>query len=198
MNVAIICFDGVDELDVIGPFRVFAGADSPETPVAVSLVTIEPRDAITTSHGLTINIEDTINAVNPDIVVIPGGGWNAKGETSAWAEAERGALPEVIRDLATEGCIIAGVCTGSMLMERAGILDGRRAITHAGAVDELRESEAIVVPDRIVDDGNIVTAGGVTSGIDLALHLIARELGDDVANAVADNIEYQRQDSILS
>ena len=198
MQISILCFDGVDELDVIGPYRVFAGADQADSPISVVLTTVEPRDHITTSYGLDIAVHGTIRETDPDILVVPGGGWNSRNATSAWAEAERGAIPAVISEFHEEDRIIAGVCTGTMLIERAGILTGRRAITHAGAVDELQASDAIVVRERVVDDGDIVTAGGVTSGIDLALHLLEREFDESRAEAVATNLEYQRQQSIFS
>lgn len=198
VNVAILCYDGVDELDIVGPYRVFAGANRDATPISVSLVAIDSCESVTTSNGLEISIHGRIDDIDPDIVLVPGGGWNARDEASAWAEAERGNIPQLLSELHSDGRTLAGVCTGSMLMERAGILDGRRAVTHAGAIDELRESKANVVNERVVDDGNIITAGGVTSGIDLALHILEREYGEALATDVARNLEYRRQTSILS
>jgi len=80
-----------------------------------------------------------------------------------------------------------------MLLAEAGVTDGRRAVTHASAIDELRESGAAVVDTRVVDDGDLLTAGGVTSGIDLALYLVEQEFGEEIADRVATVIEYERR-----
>jgi transcriptional regulator GlxA family with amidase domain len=80
-----------------------------------------------------------------------------------------------------------------MLLAEAGVTDGRRAVTHAGAIDELRDSGAEVVDARVVDDGDLLSAGGVTSGIDLALYVVEREFGREVADRVATVIEYERR-----
>ncbi len=92
------------------------------------------------------------------------------------------------------GTTVAAVCTGGMLLSAAGLVRGRRAVTHHGALDELRENGAKVLPEaRVVDDGDIVTAGGVTSGIDLALHLVERGWGMQLAEKVAEEMEYERR-----
>jgi len=129
----------------------------------------------------------------PDIVVVPGGGWNDRDAPGAWTEAERGAIPAALADLHDAGTTIAAVCTGGMLLARAGLLDGRPAVTHAGALDDLRETGAEVVDARYVDDGDVLTAGGITSGLDLALHLIERLAGAETADAVATHMEYERR-----
>jgi transcriptional regulator GlxA family with amidase domain len=108
-------------------------------------------------------------------------------------EAQRGAVPAAIAAHAEAGGVVAGVCTGGMLLARAGVLDGRRAVTHASALDDLRATDAVVTEARFVDDGDVLTAGGVTSGLDLALHLVERECGADVADRVAEEIEYERR-----
>jgi len=84
-----------------------------------------------------------------------------------------------------------------MLLARAGVTDGRPATTHASARDELRDSRADLVDGRVVDDGDLVTAGGVTAGLDLAFHLVAREFGDEVAATVATQMEYDPQDAVV-
>lgn len=86
---------------------------------------------------------------------------------------------------------MASVCTGGMILADAGITDGRPAVTHHGAMDDLRATGAEVVEARVVDDGDLVTAGGVTAGIDLALHLLRREVTEAVAARVADEMAYE-------
>ncbi|MFC6753623.1 DJ-1/PfpI family protein, partial [Halorubrum tibetense] len=108
-------------------------------------------------------------------------------------EAQRGVVPDALAAHHAAGTRIASVCTGSMLLATAGVTDGRRAVTHASAMDELRESGAEVVDARVVDDGDLLTAGGVTSGLDLALHVVEQEFGDAVAERVATVIEYDRR-----
>jgi len=129
-----------------------------------------------------------------DLLVVPGGGWTARDEdASAWAEAQKGDVPRALGEYHAAGVRTAAVCTGAMLLAEAGVTDGRRAVTHASAIDELRESGAAVVDTRVVDDGDLLTAGGVTSGIDLALYLVEQEFGEEIADRVATVIEYERR-----
>lgn len=191
MDIAIVLFDGVDELDAIAPFEVFENAREMGADVTATLCTIDDTAEVTASHGLRIGIDHRLADLSPDLVLVPGGQWGARGETGAWAEAERGAIPDAISRLSDEGVSVAGVCTGGMLLARAGITDGRPATTHASAIDDLRELGAEIIDARVVDDGDVVTAGGVTSGLDLAFHLVRREFGDEVADAVAERMEYE-------
>lgn len=196
MRIAVLCYPGFDELDVVGPYRVFAGAAGTVTDLEVSIRTLDPAERVTAANGLTVEPDGILEAVDPDLLVVPGGGWSGRDEQGAWAEAERGAIPGAVARLHEDGVTVASVCTGGMLLERAGVLDGRPAVTHAGAMDDLRASEAKVVDARVVDDGDVLTAGGVTSGIDLALYLLEREFGTDVADEVAAEMEYQRSDDV--
>jgi transcriptional regulator GlxA family with amidase domain len=193
-TIEILCFDGFEELDAIGPYEVLQVAASRGLDLDVSLVTLEARDRVTAANGLRIEPDGALSVADPpDIVVVPGGGWNDRDSAGAWAEAERGAIPDVLADLHDAGTTIAAVCTGGMLVARAGLLDGRPAVTHAGALDDLRASGAEVVDARYVDDGDILTAGGITAGIDLALHLIERLADAETADAVATHMEYERR-----
>ncbi|MFP4627820.1 MAG: DJ-1/PfpI family protein [Halobacteriales archaeon] len=189
MNTAIVLFDGFDNLDAIGPFEVFSHAGAVGADIDVGLYTRTQREVVTSSHGLRIQ-PDGLLPRDPDLVVVPGGGWGNRAERGAWAEAARGDLPEALARLHDDGATVASVCTGGMLLAEAGLTDGRPAVTHHGALDDLRESGAEVIEARVVDDGDLVTAGGVTSGIDLALHLVAREFSQDVATHVAGQMEY--------
>ncbi|MFW6320349.1 MAG: DJ-1/PfpI family protein [Halohasta sp.] len=197
MQIAILVFDGVDELDAIGPFEVFENAREAGADLRTTLCTIDDREEITASHGLSIGVSATLADLDPDLLVVPGGRWGARGEPGAWAEAERGTIPEAIARLHGAGVDVAGVCTGGMLLARAGITDGRPATTHAGALDDLQESGADVVEARVVDDGDLVTSGGVTSGLDLAIHLVRREFGDEIADAVATRMAYDPSDAVV-
>jgi transcriptional regulator GlxA family with amidase domain len=106
----------------------------------------------------------------PDLLIVPGGEWASKAPDSAWGEVRRGVIPAAIADRHAAGSRIAGVCTGGMLIAASGILRGRPAVTHRSAQADLADLGADVRPEaRVIDDGDVLTSGGVTSGIDLAL-----------------------------
>ena len=191
MEIAILVYDGFDELDAIGPYEVFENAADAGADCSASLRTIDPAETVTASHGLTIQPDGPLGAGDPDLLVVPGGGWNDRSTAGAWSVAEEGSILDRIRELHHSGVSLAGVCTGGMILARAGVLDGRPAVTHAGALDDLRETAADVVDARVVDDGDVLTAGGVTSGLDLAVHLVDREFGTEVAAAVRTEMEYE-------
>lgn len=194
--IAIVVYDGFDELDAVAPYEVFSNAGQFGGEIDARLVTLEPRDRVRASHGLRIEPDDVLDDAAPDLVVVPGGGWNARAEQGARNEAQRGDLTDAIRKQFERGATVAAVCTGGMLLSRAGVLDGRPATTHAGALPDLRDSDARVVDARVVDDGDVLTAGGVTSGIDLAFHVVEREFGAAVARAVAAQMEYEPSDDV--
>lgn len=196
MEIAILLFDGFDELDAIGPYEVLRNAAMLGADARARLLTLEPADEVTGSHGLTVRPDGVLDEGSVDLVVVPGGGWNDRAEKGAWYEAQRGALPEAIARLYGDGATIASVCTGGMLLSAAGLVQGRPATTHHGALDELREQGAEVVEARVVDDGDLLTAGGVTSGLDLALWLVEREWGAELAEKISANMEYERRDNV--
>ena len=193
MHVAIVLYDGFDNLDAVGPFEVFSHAKTFGPDLEVGLYTFSPQEIVTSSHGLRVEPDGVLDedAADPDLVVVPGGGWGNRAEKGAWGEAERGEIPDRLAQFHDDGTTIASVCTGGMLLARAGVTDGRPAVTHHSALADLRESGAEVVEARVVDDGDVVTAGGITSGIDLALHLVEREFGTEVAEEVASEMEYE-------
>ncbi|MGH8975647.1 MAG: DUF427 domain-containing protein, partial [Acidimicrobiia bacterium] len=114
----------------------------------------------------------------------------ARSEAGAWGEAERGAWLPLLGAAAASGTLMAGVCTGVMLLARAGVIGARPATTHRSARDDLAATGTRVLDQRVVDAGNLITAGGVTSGIDLALHLVARLAGPEAAEREATRLEY--------
>ncbi len=195
MNIEIVVFDGADELDFVGPFEVLRRAAS-DGKSTVRLVTLTPRDFITAAHGLQVRAQGVLSN-DPDLLVVPGGGWVAKSATGIRAEIQAGTLPEKIATLHASGTVIAGVCTGVMALSAAGILAGKKAVTHHGALTELRYSTAEVVDARVVDHGSVITCGGVTSSIDLALWIVERFWGADQANTIASYLEYSRTQSIV-
>jgi transcriptional regulator GlxA family with amidase domain len=191
MNAEILLFDGFDELDAMGPWEILSGLASVHPDVEAGLVTLEGARAVHASHGSVIGAHGALSE-RPDLLVIPGGGWLDKAPEGAWTQALRGDIPAAIAARHEAGTTIASVCTGALLVARGGILAGRPATTNRGALDDLRAAGARVIEARVVDDGDILTAGGPTCGIDLALHILERELGPEAAHAAADELHYDR------
>ncbi|MEU7841250.1 DJ-1/PfpI family protein [Micromonospora sp. NPDC049114] len=185
MRIDIVVFDGFDELDVFGPFEVLsiAGLD-------VRLVAVERPGPVTSMRGVELRVPDVLGPA--DGVIVPGGGWLNRAAEGAWAQAQRGELAAKLSALAPSTRWMASVCTGALLLAAAGLLTGRRATTNRNAYDELRGYDVTVLDERVVDDGDRVTAGALTAGLDLGLWLTERELGAATANRVATAIEYAR------
>jgi transcriptional regulator GlxA family with amidase domain len=156
-------------------------------------VTLDGSKEIIAAHGLRIQPEAKLGDQALDVLIVPGGGWGDRAKQGAWAEAQRGEIPAAIARLHQSGTTIASVCTGAMLVASAGLLKGRPAITHHVALEDLKASGAEIIHARVVDDGNIVTAGGVTSGLDLSLWLLERYLSPQVAFEVERELEYERR-----
>jgi transcriptional regulator GlxA family with amidase domain len=189
MKIGILVYDGFDELDAIGPYEVLRNAGAAE----VRLVTLGAVPSVTASHGLSITPQAVLGEDAYDLLVIPGGGWNDRAPAGAYAEARRGELPAEIRRRHEQGAVVAAVCTGAMLVSAAGLLRGRPATTHQGALEELRAEGAQVIDARVVDDGDLLSCGGITSGIDLALWIVEREWGSELAAQVAREMEHDRR-----
>ncbi|MCP9489498.1 MAG: DJ-1/PfpI family protein [Solirubrobacteraceae bacterium MAG38_C4-C5] len=193
MNAAVVIFPGVDDLDAFGPFEVLANARAGGADIAVRLVTLYPAETVTTSHGAALVPHGALDGeAVPDLLVVPGG-WNEPAQTGARSEAQRGELPAAIARLHAGGTTIASVCTGAGIVAAAGLLDGREASTHHRARDGLRERGVQIVDARVVDDGDVLSAGGVTAGIDLALWLVERFFGAGLADAIAREMEHERR-----
>jgi transcriptional regulator GlxA family with amidase domain len=192
-HVQILLYDGFDELDAIAPYEILSGAG-----LRTELATLEPAERVVAAHGLGV-VPQAVLAERPDLLLVPGGGWVARrADAGTWAEFERGVVPAAIARRHAAGSIVASVCTGAMLLAKAGILDGRPATTHHAAFGDLRGAGADVREDaRVVDDGDVLTCGGVTSGIDLALHIVRRERGEEVADAAARLLEHDARGPVL-
>ncbi|HEV2613156.1 MAG TPA: DJ-1/PfpI family protein [Gammaproteobacteria bacterium] len=180
-----LLFNDVEELDVVGPWevisiwsKVFKG---PENVVTVS----EKSGIISCSRGLKIISEyDFKTCPKLDYLLVPGG-W---GERS---ESHNPALINFIKNTAKNTKALLSICTGSLLLQAAGLLDGKKATTHCMSLNRLRAFEkTTVVEERWTRDGNIWTAAGVTSGIDLALAFIADSAGEALAGELQYYLEY--------
>jgi transcriptional regulator GlxA family with amidase domain len=192
MRIAIVIFDGFDEVDAVAPYEVLQNAARGGADAEVELVTLDQAERVTASHGLVVEPQGVLDGTY-DLVLVPGGGWNDRADRGAWAEAQRGELPAALADLHEDGATMAAVCTGGMLLSAAGLTRARPAVTHHSAMDELAAQGAEVVDARVVDDGDLITAGGVTSGIDLALWIVEREWGKELADGIAREMEHDRR-----
>jgi transcriptional regulator GlxA family with amidase domain len=182
MHFQILIFDGFDELDAIAPYEVLQNAVQAKGIGSVELVTVEAAAEITADQGLKVRPSGLLDLKKkPDILIVPGGGWIDRSPRGAFSEAQRGVIPKAIKSLHESGTICAAVCTGAMLLAAAGILKNR---------------PAKIVDARVVDDGNIVTAGGVTSSLDLALWLVERFYGSQLARKIEMQMEYERRGTV--
>ncbi|GGC97237.1 glutamine amidotransferase [Tersicoccus solisilvae] len=206
MLAQIVLFDGVDPLDVIAPFEVLsAGSDALGGDLEVRLVGIDAAGPVTSgTRGLRLEATDTLRPEEPGIVIVPGASGPVEGDPDEvdtipvlLARVGRTALPDLIRRaFAAPDTLVAAVCGGSLALAMAGLLDGRTAVTHRLGNDVLDATGVTVVDARVVDDGDLVTAGGVTSGLDLALYLLEREYGPRIAHAVEQLFEYERRGTV--
>lgn len=185
MRIAFFLYEGLTTLDIIGPHDVLSRL--PDTEAISVGKTSGPFMADTGVLGLTAT--HTIDQVDTaDIVVVPGG---VAGTFAAAADDE---TLEWMRMIDASSTWTTSVCTGALILGAAGVLDGKRATTHWAAVDMLAGYGATPVADeRVVFDGKVVTAAGVSAGIDMALSLAATIAGDEVAKTIQLGIEYDPQ-----
>ena len=194
MQIAYLLYDRFTALDIIGPHDVLNSVPGNES----IFVAEEAGPVRNESDTLSLVADASIDEVrSPDIVVVPGGfGTRALVEGAARAKPSSDPfdadepLLGWLRETHETTTWTTSVCTGSLLLAAAGLLDGVPATTHWLARDLLRELGAEPVADRVVEHGKIVTAAGVSSGIDMALTLVQRMHGDEVAQAVQLGIEY--------
>jgi putative intracellular protease/amidase len=192
-STASLVFDGFDDLDTVGPLEVLSNAGFAPTLLRPAGAAVTVRSA----HGMRLTVDDQLTLdTAPQLLLIPGGGWLAGADgVRAQIETE---LPALLAQLHAQGTVLASVCTGAMLLAAAGLVSGRPAVTNRNALADLAAAGADVRADaRVVDDGEIVTGGGPSAGLDVGLRLVARFRGDEVAAAVAAAIEHHPVDPML-
>lgn len=188
-TIGILLFDGVQELDAIGPFEVLGGWTRmhPDDGWRTTTVGLKGSDPIRCAGGLVITPEVALDAAGHiDLLVYPGG----RGARELVGDL---AHLDWVREQAGDDQITTSVCTGALVLAAAGLLKNRPATTHWGALARLAEIDPTIEVrpnDRYVDDGDIVTAAGISAGIDMALHLVARLAGDDRARQVRRGMQY--------
>jgi putative intracellular protease/amidase len=180
MQVAVLLYDRFTALDAVGPYDVLGRIPGAQ----LTFVAAEPGPVRTEQGSLALVADAPMREYpHPDIVVVPGG----FGTRDLLEDEE---ILGWLREAHEHTKWTTSVCTGSLLLAAAGILEGLEATTHWLARDELAALGAVPVPDRVVRQDKILTAAGVSSGIDMALHLAALEAGDTVAQAIQLGIEY--------
>jgi transcriptional regulator GlxA family with amidase domain len=186
-HIGIVLFDGVEELDAVGPWEVFAAwcRFFPDDGYEVS--TLSPRGgAVACNKGLTIVAHHSFaDAPSYDVLLHPGGQGTRPlmkdDEHLDWVRKQRAQVP-----------LMTSVCTGSLVYAAAGLLAGRPATSHWGSLELLKETDpSITIRDeRYVDDGDVITSAGVSAGIDMALHVVRRLVSDERAREVRRYIQY--------
>jgi transcriptional regulator GlxA family with amidase domain len=190
-TLAILVFDDVEVLDFCGPFEVFSVANRFTDPAAFNVLTVaEKPGPVLTRGGLSVNPHHRIvDCPRPDLLLVPGGQGTRR-------EMHNAVLTDWIKARSQEAELVLSVCTGALLLAKAGLLDGLEATTHHGAIDLLREvapTTAIHADRRFVDNGRVVCSAGIAAGIDMSFHVVGRLLGRDVAEKTARQMEYPWQ-----
>jgi putative intracellular protease/amidase len=209
MLAQFVLFDGFDPLDVIAPYEVIAAARLvADSVVEVELVSAEgPRDVPSGLVPMSLRATARLAPERADLVVVPGalgrlpdeGGEPGGGDgiPAILGRTLGTALPALLQEaLGRDGTTVATVCGGSLVLAMAGLIEGRPATTHRLGLDLLDATGARAVDARIVDDGDLVSGASVTSGLDLGLYLLERELGPRVAVAVEHLIAHERRGTV--
>lgn len=197
-SVGIILFDDVEVLDFCGPFEVFSvtrtdvgGMEEPASPYEVHLIA-ETDGQVRTVGGMRVTAHASFaRCPSLDVLVVPGG-WGTR------AQLGNAAMLRFLQDQASAASLVTSVCTGSLLLARAGLLEGRRATTHWQVLDLMQEMFPNVRVERslhVVEDGEILTSAGISAGIDMAIRVVTRQLGEAVARATARYMEYPYPES---
>jgi transcriptional regulator GlxA family with amidase domain len=187
-NLAILIFEDVEVLDFCGPFEVFSVAnyftDSPAFHVFTAAEKLGP---VLTRGGLSVNPHRCLaDCPRPDLLLVPGGQGTRR-------EMHNAVLTDWIKARSLEAELVLSVCTGALLLAKAGLLDGLEATTHHVAIDLLRQTApktTVHADRRFVDNGRVVCSAGIAAGIDMSLHVVARLLGREVAEKTAQQMEY--------
>ncbi len=190
-TVGILLFNEVEVLDFAGPFEVFSIAtllESNEKPFIVKTIS-ENGELVTARNGLKVKPDYSFaNHPSFDIVIIPG------GFGAEQIEINNSSVIEWIKNQQSRVEFMTSICTGALLLAKAGILDGKKATTHWMDIDRLEQEFPNVSVQRdvkFVDEDSIITSGGISAGINMSFHLISRLLGKDVAIKTAKRMEYE-------
>jgi transcriptional regulator GlxA family with amidase domain len=187
-TLAILIFDDVEVLDFCGPFEVFSVANHFTDPPEFNVVTVaEKVGPIKARGGLSVNPHyGLLDYPSSDLLLVPGGQGTRQ-------EMHNPALIDWIKQASLKAELVLSVCTGALLLAKAGLLDGLEATTHHGAIDLLRQTApntTVHADRRFVDNGRVICSAGIAAGIDMSLHVVGRLLGHEVAGKTARQMEY--------
>lgn len=190
-SVAILIFDDVEILDFCGPYEVFGVTGRNDNPKPFNVCTVaESKRPILARNQLSVNPDYNLeDCPQPDILLVPGGFGTRR-------EMKNSVLIDWIAEISHKAELVLSVCTGALLLAKAGLLDGKVATTHHQALDLLREvapKTEIQENQRFVDNGNIILSGGIAAGIDMSLYVVAKLLGKEKAIETAEHMEYDWQ-----
>jgi transcriptional regulator GlxA family with amidase domain len=190
-SIAVVVFEGAEELDYVGPWEVLAAWATQFPDDGVSVFTVsETGEQLRSAKGLRVIPDHSWEtAPDPDVVLVPGG-------AGVYAMMKDGEFLDRLRAFSEDGVLVTSVCTGALALATAGLLHGRPATTWWGRLERLAEIDPTIEvrPDaRFVDSGEIVTAAGVSAGIDMALHLVARLHSPERAREIKRYIQYDPQ-----
>jgi transcriptional regulator GlxA family with amidase domain len=190
-QIGILLFDGVEELDAVGPWEVLASwtREFPDDGYAVCCLS-RSGASVTAAKGMVFGVDHSFATAPPFEVLLHPGGQGTRPlmhdeSHLSWLREQRAAVP-----------LMTSVCTGSLVYAAAGLLKARPATTHWASLDLLSETDPSIEvrkDDRFADDGDIVTSAGVSAGIDMALHLVSRLAGVERARLVRRYIQYDPQ-----
>ena len=184
LTVGVLLFPQVEELDFVGPFEILSYINKIRPESTKVLLIAESAEPVEAFNGMKIIPDVTMaNCPQLDILVVPGG----KGR---YAAMKNTAIKEFIQQQAQKAKYITSVCTGAFLLAEAGLLKNKKATTYHTAFAELAAYSVEVLAQKVVREDNIITAAGVSSGIELGLYILREEFGAAVAQEVADKIEY--------
>jgi len=189
-NTAILIFDDVEVLDFAGPFEVFSVTNELSDYSLLNVYTVARGKApVTARNGLSVNPDYSItDAPQPDILIVPGG----SGTRPVLLQQD---ILDWITQSANNAEKVLSVCTGALLLAKVGLLDGMKSTTHHSAFETLAEiaPETEVVRDsRFVDNGKVITAAGISAGIDMSLYVVEMLYGGEIAQHTAGYMEYRR------
>lgn len=206
MYAQIVLFDGFDPLDAVAPFEVLAaGSEFAGDELQVELVSAEgPREVLSGTLGMVLHATAPLDPSKPGFIVVPGASGPVDGDPDVVDTipvllarfAESAAIPLLRTAMENPDVTVATLCGGSLALAMGGLLEGRNAVTHHLGMDLLDATGVTTVNARVVDDGDLVTSGAVTSGLDLALHLLDRTYGASVALAVEELFAYERRGTV--
>lgn len=184
-SVAVVLFEGVEELDFVGPWEVFTMAGLVTRGDVTAFTVAERAGLVKCAKGLQVVAEFAFeDCPKADIVLVPGG-------LATRVEVDNPEMIAFLSKMDARAEYTTSVCTGALLLEKAGILQGLRATTHWGSISELKATGTETIENtRFVDNGRVITSSGVSAGIDMSLHLVGKIWGAEVAKATQKYMEY--------